>query len=99
MGLGDPHRGAALPRRPLVVLEPSPATVVDLESVVSGLGTDQLSINTEAEVLTSRRLMIRVTEQLGLTADRVQPWLGAETLPAAEVSATARCAPLPVRSP
>ena len=69
-----------------VVLEPSPATVVDLESVVSGLGTDQLSINTEAEVLTSRRLMIRVTEQLGLTADpEFNPWLGAETLPAAEV--------------
>ncbi|HCQ66208.1 MAG TPA: chain-length determining protein [Rhodobacteraceae bacterium] len=65
-----------------VVLEPSQASVVNLDSVVAGLGTDQLSINTEAEVLTSRRLMERLTGRLDLTADpEFNRWLGAEILP------------------
>lgn len=69
-----------------VVLEPSPASVVDLKGVVSGLGTDQLSINTEAEVLTSRRLMQRLTDRLDLTADpEFNRWLGSETPPAPDV--------------
>ncbi len=64
--------------RATVVLEPRQASVVDLQSVVSGLGTDQMSVNTEAEVLVSRRLMERVAERLGLAADPAfNPWAGA----------------------
>ena len=60
-----------------VVLEPRQASVVDLESVVSGLGADQMSVNTEAEVLISRRLMERVSQRLDLVADpEFNPWAG-----------------------
>lgn len=73
-----------------VVLEPSPTSVVDLKGVASGLGSDQMSINTEAEVLTSRRLMEQLTDRLDLTADpEFNRWLGAETRPAPDVQRAA----------
>lgn len=43
--------------------------VVDLESVVGGLGGDQASINTEVEVLRSRGLMEKVVTRLDLVQD------------------------------
>lgn len=65
-----------------IVLEPQQSTVVDLESVASGLGSDQMSVNTEAEVLMSRRLMGLVVDKLGLMDDaEFNPFLGSETPP------------------
>lgn len=49
-----------------VALESREAQVVDIESVVSGLSGDQASINTEVEVLRSRKLLSRVASQMNL---------------------------------
>jgi capsular exopolysaccharide synthesis family protein len=81
-GIAVPHYTA----RATVVLEPRQASVVDLDSVVSGLGADQMSVNTEAEVLISRRLMEQVTDRLGLTGDpEFNRWAGKPAPPPAEV--------------
>jgi capsular exopolysaccharide synthesis family protein len=44
-------------------------TVVDLESVLSGVSSDQSSINTEMEVIRSRELISALVDQLGLMQD------------------------------
>jgi capsular exopolysaccharide synthesis family protein len=81
-GIAVPHYTA----RATVVLEPRQASVVDLDSVVSGLGADQMSVNTEAEVLISRRLMEQVTDRLGLTGDpEFNRWIGKPAPPPAAV--------------
>lgn len=43
--------------------------VVDVESVLSGVSRDQAAINTELEVITSRRVLARLIERLALTED------------------------------
>lgn len=53
----------------VVSLENRDEKVVDFESVVSGIGSDEASINTEVEVLRSRRLMDKLVERLDLNAD------------------------------
>jgi succinoglycan biosynthesis transport protein ExoP len=53
----------------VVVLENRQEQVVDIESVVTGLGGDQLTINTEVEVLQSRGLIHRLVEELDLVSD------------------------------
>ena len=61
-----------------VVLEPRQSTVVELEGVMSGLTGDQMTVNTEAEVLTSRRMMGQVVDALDLTRNPAfNPWAGA----------------------
>ncbi|MDX2483182.1 MAG: GumC family protein, partial [Pseudodonghicola sp.] len=52
-----------------VALENRQSSVSNLEDVVSGLSTDQGTINTELEVLISRTLLGRVVKRLDLTAD------------------------------
>ncbi len=52
-----------------VALESRQEQIVDIESVVSGLPGDQVAINTELEVLRSRRLMGKVVSDLGLVQD------------------------------
>jgi capsular exopolysaccharide synthesis family protein len=44
-------------------------TVVDLESVLSGVSSDQSSINTEMEVIRSRELISELVDRLGLMQD------------------------------
>ena len=44
-------------------------TVVDLESVLSGVSSDQSSINTEMEVIRSRALLTRLVDELDLLND------------------------------
>jgi capsular exopolysaccharide synthesis family protein len=44
-------------------------TVVDLESVLSGVSSDQSSINTEMEVIRSRELISALVDRLGLMED------------------------------
>ncbi|MCB1337389.1 MAG: polysaccharide biosynthesis tyrosine autokinase [Maritimibacter sp.] len=73
-----------------VVLEPRQSTVVELEGVMSGLTGDQMTVNTEAEVLTSRRMMGQVVDALDLTRNPAfNPWAGATddagTAPSAQV--------------
>lgn len=66
----------------VIALQNRNEQVVDLETVMSGLGSDQASINTEAEVLRSRELAARVVDRLNLIADpefnvtlrEVDPW-------------------------
>lgn len=53
----------------VVVLESRQEQVVDIESVITGLGGDQLTINTEVEVLKSRGLARKLVEQLALIED------------------------------
>jgi succinoglycan biosynthesis transport protein ExoP len=52
-----------------VVLESRQEQVVDLESAITGLGGDQLTINTEVEVLKSRELIRQLVERLDLIDD------------------------------
>ncbi|MBB5514563.1 capsular exopolysaccharide synthesis family protein [Rubricella aquisinus] len=53
----------------VVMLESRQEQVVDIESVVTGLGGDQLTINTEVEVLQSRGLIRKLVDELGLIDD------------------------------
>lgn len=53
----------------LVLLDPREQQVVDIEAVMSGLPPDSAVVDSEVEVLRSRRLAARVVEQLNLTAD------------------------------
>ena len=53
----------------VVTLENRQEQVVDFESVVSGLGGDQTSINTEVEILRSRELIKKLVIKLDLVND------------------------------
>lgn len=53
----------------VVLLDGSGQRLLDLSSVVPSLGTDSGAINTEVEVLKSRRLLERVVNVAGLTED------------------------------
>lgn len=52
-----------------VLLETRQEQVIDIESVVSGLSGDLLAINTESEVLRSRKLLERLVADLRLEED------------------------------
>ncbi|MCJ9429951.1 GumC family protein [Kordiimonas marina] len=53
----------------LLAIETRKNSVVDLEAVMSGLGTDQAAIKTEIDVLQSRRLIGKVVDKLALVKD------------------------------
>ncbi|WP_233270666.1 GumC family protein [Chachezhania sediminis] len=53
----------------VVMLNNRQEQVVDLESVIGGLGADSEAVNTEVEVLKSRSLLGRVVKKLDLTND------------------------------
>ncbi|KIC36384.1 polysaccharide biosynthesis tyrosine autokinase [Leisingera sp. ANG-M7] len=53
----------------VVILETQQQSVVDLQSVVSGLSGDATEVNSELEVLRSRGLMGKVVDKLGLVSD------------------------------
>jgi len=53
----------------LVMIEPGENRVVDLESVVQGLGTDTATVDTQIKVLRSRGLIERVMTEQRLFAD------------------------------
>ncbi len=52
-----------------VALESRQEQVVDIESVMTGLGGDQATVNTEVEVIRSRELMQKLVIQLDLVED------------------------------
>lgn len=54
----------------LLAIESRQNSVVDLEAVVSGLGTDQAAIKTEMDVLKSRRLIGKLVDRLDLVNDQ-----------------------------
>ncbi|NKB28860.1 MAG: polysaccharide biosynthesis tyrosine autokinase [Rhodobacteraceae bacterium] len=59
-----------------IVLDGRQQTVTGLDSVVSALSTDQITINTELEVIRSRRLIGLLVDRLGLTeVPEYNPWL------------------------
>lgn len=53
----------------VVALENRTETVVNLDSVMSGLSGDQATINTEVEVLRSRNLIGNLVDEMSLTQD------------------------------
>lgn len=53
----------------MLAIESRQNSVVDLEAVMSGLGTDQAAIKTEIDVLKSRRLIGKLVDQRGLVND------------------------------
>ncbi|MBV7380160.1 GumC family protein [Maritimibacter dapengensis] len=55
--------------RASVALENRQEQMIELESVMSGLSGDQATINTESEILRSRRLAQKLVVQQGLTDD------------------------------
>lgn len=52
-----------------VALESRQEQIVDIESVMTGLSGDQITINTEVEVLRSRRLIRKLVADLDLVSD------------------------------
>jgi polysaccharide biosynthesis transport protein len=65
--------------RATIALDNRQAPMIDFQNAVSGLGTDQATINTEAEVLRSRDLIGQLVDELGLTLDpEFNPFLAAE---------------------
>jgi capsular exopolysaccharide synthesis family protein len=52
-----------------LALESREEQIVDIESVVTGLGGDQATVNTEIEVLRSRGLITDLVEDMGLVED------------------------------
>jgi len=52
-----------------VALDPQQQNVTDIASVMSGLSGDQATINTEVEVIRSRKLMKKLVRKLSLTKD------------------------------
>ena len=52
-----------------LTLEARTNNVVDLDSVVSGVSTEQAAMNTELEIILSRRLLGKVVDQLDLVDD------------------------------
>lgn len=53
----------------MLAIETRKNSVVDLEAVMSGVGTDQAAIKTEIDVLQSRRLVGKLVDNLKLTED------------------------------
>ncbi len=55
--------------RAVVMLESRQEQVVDIDNVISGLGADQATVNTEVEVLRSRGLIGKLVDRQKLTED------------------------------
>ncbi len=53
----------------MLAMETRQNQVVDVQAVMSGLGTDVAALKTEIDVLRSRRLVGKAVDQLGLTRD------------------------------
>ena len=53
----------------MLAMETRQNQVVDVQAVMSGMGTDVAAIKTEIDVLKSRRLVGKAVDQLGLTRD------------------------------
>lgn len=53
----------------VVIMQGQTENLLDLESVIGSLGTDGVSLNSEIEVLKSRKLLAQVVERLNLTND------------------------------
>jgi polysaccharide biosynthesis transport protein len=65
----------------VVMMNNRPEQVVDLESVVGGLGVDSSALNSEVEVLRSRNLLGKVVDDLDLTSDpEFNPYLRTSSL-------------------
>ena len=54
-----------------IVMEARDQNVVDLESVISGVSTEDAAINTEVEIIRSRGLLEQLVAQLNLLEDPV----------------------------
>ena len=52
-----------------LTLESQGGQVVDLESVVTGVSTEQAALNTEIEIITSRRILGKLVDTLDLVSD------------------------------
>lgn len=52
-----------------LTLEAQGGQVVDLQSVVSGVSTEQAALNTEIEIITSRRILGKLVDTLDLVSD------------------------------
>lgn len=52
-----------------VVIQPHQARVIDLEAVVDDLAPDEVTVETQIELLTSRELAEHVVQELGLLSD------------------------------
>ncbi|WP_114961158.1 GumC family protein [Tritonibacter mobilis] len=64
-GVADPqYRSSAQ-----LTLEMRTKQVVDIESVVSGVSTEQAALNTEIEIILSRRVLGSLVDELNLTKD------------------------------
>ncbi|MEM7178279.1 MAG: polysaccharide biosynthesis tyrosine autokinase [Pseudomonadota bacterium] len=57
------------PSMATVVLDTKDEQVIDIEAVATGLSSDYFAINTEVEVLKSRRLLGRLVDDMDLVAD------------------------------
>ncbi|MEM7239310.1 MAG: exopolysaccharide transport family protein, partial [Pseudomonadota bacterium] len=57
------------PASATVVLDTKDEQVIDIEAVSSGLSSDYFTINTEVEVMQSRRLLARLVDDMGLIGD------------------------------
>ncbi|MBY8974417.1 AAA family ATPase [Rhodobacteraceae bacterium NNCM2] len=57
------------PATATVVLDTKDEQVIDIEAVATGLSSDYFAINTEVEVLKSRRLLGRLVDDVGLIED------------------------------
>ncbi len=76
-GIAEPRFAATTE----LLLEVRDRKVVDVESVVSGVGSDDASLNTEVSILRSRGLIETLVRDMGLTEDpefnpalRTAPW-------------------------
>src|SRR6056297_2225248 len=52
-----------------LTLEVRTGQVVDLESVMTGVSTEQAALNTEIEIITSRRILGKLVDERDLTRD------------------------------
>ncbi|SHH59164.1 Uncharacterized protein involved in exopolysaccharide biosynthesis [Marivita hallyeonensis] len=65
-----------------IALQVQGSQIVDIESVVSGVSSDFTSLNTEIEVIKSRKLGEQLVQRLNLTADPdFNPYLGEQPEP------------------
>ncbi len=65
IGVAEPQYRASAE----LTLEVRGGQVVDIESVFSGVSTEQAALNTEIEIITSRRILGKLVDALVLTAD------------------------------
>ncbi len=65
LGVADPDYQS----RAELTLEVRSGQVVDIESVMSGVSTETAALNTEIEIILSRRLLGKLVDTLDLTAD------------------------------